>query len=64
MKFRMYLISKVLISNLTLIFKKFEPKSPNLGIFDQKIPKFSNLNEILSVSYFEGADFKCNFRSR
>ena len=54
----MYLISKV-----TLVFKKFEPKSPNLGSFDQKIPKFSNLNEILSVSYFEGADFKSNFRS-
>ena len=39
-KFRMYHISKVLISNLTLVFKNFEPKSPNLGILSQKVSAF------------------------
>ena len=36
-KFCMYPISNVLTSNLTLVFENFGPKSPNLGIFGQKI---------------------------
>ena len=57
MKFCMYTISNVLIANLTLAFEKFEPKSLNLGIMGKKY-QFSNLNEILPLYYFEGADFK------
>ena len=34
-KFYLYPISKVLISNLTFVFEKFEPKSPNVGILGQ-----------------------------
>ena len=37
MKFCLYAISKVLISNLTLVFEKFEPKSPNMGILGQNV---------------------------
>ena len=37
MKFCLYAISKVLISNLTLVFEKFEPKSPNIGILGQNV---------------------------
>ena len=36
-KFCMYPISKVLISNLTLVFENFGLKCPNLGIFGQKL---------------------------
>ena len=35
-KFRVYPILNVLISNLTLVFENFEPKSPNTGNFCQK----------------------------
>ena len=56
-KFLMYLISKVLTSNLIFLFKNFELKSPYSGILDQKY-QLSNLNEVLPVSYFESADLK------
>ena len=58
-KFYLYPISKKLISNLTLFFENFEPKCPFMGILFKKY-KLSNLNEILPVIYFEGADFKSN----
>ena len=58
-KFYLYSISKKLISNLTLFFENFEPKRPFMGILFKKY-KLSNLNEILPVIYFEGADFKSN----
>ena len=60
-KFRMCSISKVLISNLTLVFENFEPKCPNLSILGQRISN-SSLNKVLPVPYFEGADFKSDFR--
>ena len=47
-KFRMYPFSNMLIPNLTLVLENFESKKYQL----------SNLNEILPVPYFEGADFK------
>ena len=56
----MYTISNVLIANLTLAFEKFESKSLNLGIMGKKY-QLSNLNEILPLYYFEGADFKSDF---
>ena len=62
-KFPMYPISKVLISNLSFVFKNVEPKSLNLGILGQRV-LISNLNKILTGSCFEGADFKSDFRSR
>ena len=39
-KFRLYPISKVMISNLTFVFQNFEHKSPNLGILSQKVLTF------------------------
>ena len=45
-KFCKYPISKVLILNLTLVFKNTELPSPNLGILDQK-NQLSNLTEII-----------------
>ena len=39
-KFHMYPISNVLISNLTLIFKNFDPKFSNIGILGQKVLTF------------------------
>ena len=47
-------------TNLTLGLKIFEPHSPNMQIwaFWVKNYQLSNFNEILSVSYIEGADFK------
>ena len=39
-KFCLYSISKVLISNLRLVFETFLPISPNLGILDQKVSIF------------------------
>ena len=62
-KFRVYSFSKVLILNLTLVFKNVEPKCPNLGNLNQKY-QFSNLNKISLVSYFKGTDFKFDFRIR
>ena len=56
-KFCMYAISKVLNSNVTLVFENFEPKFLNLGVLGEKLLTF-NLNEFLPVSCFEGADFK------
>ena len=56
-KFLMYLISKMLPSNLIFFFENFELNSPYSGILDQKY-QLSNLNEVLPVPYFEGADLK------
>ena len=56
-KFCLYTISKVLISNLTLVFKNVEPKYPNLDILGEKVV-ISNLNKISHEPFFEGADFK------
>ena len=39
-KFRMYPILNVLISNLSLVFKHFVPKSPRFGILGQKVATF------------------------
>ena len=39
-KFCINPISNVLISNLTLVFENFEPKSPNVGILGQKVSTF------------------------
>ena len=39
-KFYLHPISKMLISNLALVLKNFEPKSPNMDIMGQKIPTF------------------------
>ena len=39
-KFYLYTISNILISILTLVFKSFEPKSPNMGILGQKVSTF------------------------
>ena len=36
MKFRIFPILNVLISNLALVFENVEPKFPNMGIFGQK----------------------------
>ena len=62
-KFCMYPNSKVLISNLVLVLEKFEAKCPNQGIFGQKVSTMY-LNEILRISYVEGADIKSDFRFR
>ena len=51
-KFRMCPILNVLISNLSFVFKNFEPKSLNFGILSQKILTFSQ------VPHFEGGCFK------
>ena len=48
--FSQKVLTVVLISNLTFVFKSFEPKSPNLS------------NEIFSVRYFKGDDFKPDIR--
>ena len=57
----------VLISNLTLVFEKFEPNYPNLGIlakhpqirvFWTKNDQLLDLKEMFPIRYFEGADFK------
>ena len=56
-KFCMYLISNVLISNLTFVFENFETESLNMGILGQKY-QLSNLNKILSFLYFESVGFK------
>ena len=60
-KFHMSPILKVLILNLTLVFETFKPECPNLGILGQKL---FILNEIFPGSYFEGANFKSDFRFR
>ena len=44
-------------ANLALALEKFESKSLNLGIVGKKYQLF-NLNEILRLYYFEGADFR------
>ena len=63
-KFRMYPSSKS--SELTLLFQNFESESQKSGHFRPKRKKkqLSNLNEILPVSYLEGADFKSDFHFR
>ena len=38
-------------------FSNFRPKSPNLGILGRKVLTFLS-NDILSILYFKGADFK------
>ena len=60
MKFPLYPISKVLISNLTFVFQNVEPKYPILGVLGQKVLTFKSFNEIFPVPYFEGADYKSN----
>ena len=57
-KFRMYPISKVLISNLILVFGKFEAQILKFKHFGPKCINIFILNEVLSVRYFEGAAFK------
>ena len=39
-KFYLYLISKVMISNLRIVFQNFKHKFPNLGILDQEVLTF------------------------
>ena len=55
--FCLYSISKMLISNMTLVFEKFLPKYPSLSILVKKY-WLSKLNENLYVHHFECADFK------
>ena len=59
-KFHSYPILKVLIPHLTLVFKNL-PKSSQIWAFWAKKCQLSNLKKILSVPYFEGADFKSDF---
>ena len=61
MKFYMYPILKVLISNLTLVSKFLSP-NPQIWAFWAKKYQLFHLNEILSVFNLEGADFKSDFR--
>ena len=62
-KFRIYPISKMQISNLILVFENVSPNA-QIWAFWTKTYQLSNVNEILYVSYFEGADFKSYFRIR
>ena len=39
-EFCIYPMWNVLISNLTLIFEKYEAQSPNMGILEQKVSAF------------------------
>ena len=39
-------------------FSNFKPKCSNLGIMDRKASTFESSDEILPVSYYDGADFK------
>ena len=57
----MYPTLNVLISNLTFVFEKFESKSPKYEHFGSKL---SDLNDVLLVSYDEGADFKSDIGFR
>ena len=57
----MYPISKVLLLNLTLVFKNSQPKSQHWAFCAKQYQLF-NLNEILPVSCFEG-DFKSDILS-
>ena len=57
MRFYLYPILKVLISNLSLLFKNFEPKYPNL-VFWVKKNQLSSINEISHLPYFECGNFK------
>ena len=59
-KLRIYILFWMHWFQICHLFLKL-PKSPNLGIFGQKY-QLSNLYEILPVSYFEGADFRSDFR--
>ena len=53
----LYPTLKVLISNLTLVFENFDPKYRNVSIYAKKY-QLPNLNEILPVPCFQGADSK------
>ena len=50
-KFRIYHISNVLISNLTLVFENFKHKFPNMGILGQKESSFTRT--LIQRSWFE-----------
>ena len=54
----MYPILKVLVSSLIFVLKMLSP-SPQIWAYWAKKCQLSNLNEILPVLCFEGADFKC-----
>ena len=55
-KFRQYHFSKVLISNLTLVFENFDANH-QIWVFWVKMYNFL---ENFPVPYFEGADFKAD----
>ena len=50
--------SKVLISNMTKVFFKFQPKNTLIRHFWSQIQAFSLFHEILQLDKFKGADFK------
>ena len=58
MKYRMYPILNVKISNLSFAFENFNPKCP-IEDFEPKI--IICLIEVLRVHYFKDADFKSDF---
>ena len=60
-KFRVYSISKVIISNQTLVFEKLDPKSQVRAFWVKKY-QLSSGNKISTVFYFAGIDFKSDFR--
>ena len=62
-RFYFYPILKVLISNLSLLFKNFEPKYPN-SVFWVKKYQLSNINEISHLPYFECGNFKSDIGFR
>ena len=57
-KFYYYTNSKVLISNTTNSFLKFQPKNTQITHFWSQIQAFSLFHDILQLDKFKGADFK------
>ena len=53
---------RVLISNVTVIFLKFQPKNTQIRHFWSQIQTFSFFPEILQFDKFKGADFKYDNR--
>ena len=49
---------KVLISNMTIVFLKFQPKNTQIRHFWSKIQAFSLFHHNLQLDKFKGADFK------
>ena len=52
--------SRVLISNMTIVFFKFQLKNTQIRHFCPQIQTFLFFCEILKLAKLEGADFKCD----